>query len=70
MGAAKKKAPVKPTAAESLAKQKADSQGGGKCAVCMTAFASNSKKPVLKQHAESKHPKQTLAQCFPGVSFD
>ncbi|KAF4665188.1 hypothetical protein FOL46_003836 [Perkinsus olseni] len=37
------------------------------CSVCRQTFMCTQKK-LLPSHAESKHPKQTFDQCFPGVT--
>ncbi|TYJ56715.1 hypothetical protein B9479_002646 [Cryptococcus floricola] len=38
------------------------------CDVCKATFQGTSKIPVLQQHVDSKHPKSTVAACFPNVS--
>lgn len=35
------------------------------CNVCRTTFLCTSKAAGLKQHAEGKHPKKNLKECFP-----
>ncbi|KAK9823401.1 hypothetical protein WJX72_002500 [[Myrmecia] bisecta] len=36
------------------------------CATCRQTFLCNSTAAKLKEHSDSKHPKQTFEQCFPG----
>lgn len=36
------------------------------CQICRTTFLCTSKAAALKMHAESKHPKKALKECFPG----
>eukprot|EP00658_Telonema_sp_P-2_P082817 TRINITY_DN8824_c0_g1_i1.p2 TRINITY_DN8824_c0_g1~~TRINITY_DN8824_c0_g1_i1.p2 ORF type:complete len:106 (+),score=42.30 TRINITY_DN8824_c0_g1_i1:99-416(+) len=69
MGAAKAKKKAGPTAKERVAKDAAAKASGEKCKICMTTFQSTVKPASLKQHAESKHPKNTPADCFPNVKF-
>lgn len=35
------------------------------CQICRTTFLCTSKPAALKQHAEGKHAKKTLKECFP-----
>lgn len=37
------------------------------CEICRTQFMCTSKPVALKQHAESKHPKNTIKECFPAL---
>ena len=37
------------------------------CALCKTPFQSIKMKVQLRDHAAAKHPKNSLAECFPGV---
>ncbi|EER08583.1 small conserved protein, putative [Perkinsus marinus ATCC 50983] len=37
------------------------------CSICRQTFMCTQKK-LLPSHAESKHPKQAFADCFPGVT--
>ncbi|KAL4535521.1 hypothetical protein Ndes2526B_g06413 [Nannochloris sp. 'desiccata'] len=36
------------------------------CNICRQVFMNTSTKACLQQHAENKHSKNTLADCFPG----
>lgn len=38
-----------------------------KCTICSTVFKVTKKNADQKAHAESKHPKSTFAECFPGL---
>ncbi|WVF72009.1 hypothetical protein IAT40_006821 [Kwoniella sp. CBS 6097] len=35
------------------------------CDTCKATFQGTSKQPLLQQHVDSRHPKLTLATCFP-----
>ena len=37
------------------------------CTLCKTPFQSIKMKVQLRDHAAAKHPKNSLAECFPGV---
>lgn len=37
------------------------------CEICRTQFMCTSKAVALMQHAESKHPKNTVKECFPSL---
>ncbi|WVR05398.1 hypothetical protein IAU60_002413 [Kwoniella sp. DSM 27419] len=37
------------------------------CKTCFNTFQSTSKLPLLQQHVENKHPKSSMAICFPDV---
>lgn len=39
------------------------------CQVCRQSFLCTAKESVLKSHQESKHPKNTMADCFPSRSW-
>mmetsp|Transcript_83349 Transcript_83349/g.202101 ORF Transcript_83349/g.202101 Transcript_83349/m.202101 type:complete len:80 (+) Transcript_83349:65-304(+) len=39
-----------------------------KCTICSTAFKVTKKNADQKIHAESKHPKSTFEECFPGLT--
>ncbi len=48
-----------------------DRRGGGAviCAICKTNFSSVKMVVQMRDHQGSKHPKQTLAECFVGIDF-
>jgi hypothetical protein len=35
-----------------------------KCKICMQTFPSTCKAVTLAEHSDSKHPKNTFAECF------
>lgn len=35
------------------------------CNICRQSFMCNSTELKLREHSDSKHPKQTFADCFP-----
>mmetsp|Transcript_156429 Transcript_156429/g.276327 ORF Transcript_156429/g.276327 Transcript_156429/m.276327 type:complete len:80 (-) Transcript_156429:181-420(-) len=37
------------------------------CQICKTSFKITKKNADQKIHAESKHPKSSFAECFPGL---
>ncbi|KAL9653823.1 hypothetical protein ABK040_012884 [Willaertia magna] len=37
------------------------------CAICKQTYLCTTQEVVLKQHAESKHPKKTFKECFPDL---
>lgn len=37
------------------------------CKICMQSFKVTKKNADQKNHAESKHPKSTFEECFPGL---
>lgn len=39
------------------------------CEICRQTFMGTSSETVLRQHQESKHPKQTTKECFPSQSW-
>merc|ERR1711957_718170 len=40
-----------------------------KCSICSQSFKVTKKNVDQKAHAESKHPKSTKEECFPGLEF-
>jgi hypothetical protein len=66
--AERKKAGTKatPTSAASKAKSAADAQAFI-CAVCRTAFPVNVRAAQLAAHAEAKHGKLPVEQCWPHI---
>mmetsp|Transcript_41431 Transcript_41431/g.79388 ORF Transcript_41431/g.79388 Transcript_41431/m.79388 type:complete len:80 (-) Transcript_41431:159-398(-) len=40
-----------------------------KCAICNLTFKVTKKNADQRIHAESKHPRNSLAECFPGLEF-
>lgn len=46
-------------------KARTESQVGTTCKICRTNFTSIKMKQQLKDHQTAKHPKSTLADCFP-----
>ncbi len=49
---------------------KAARLGGGDkivCAICKQQLNAKASKIQLQEHLDSKHPKLTMAACFPGV---
>merc|ERR1712060_251052 len=37
------------------------------CTICKQSFKVTKKNTDQKAHADSKHPKSTFAECFPGI---
>lgn len=35
------------------------------CNICKQSFMCTAKKPLLEQHVDSKHPKNSFDDCFP-----
>jgi hypothetical protein len=50
-------------------KARTESKIGTTCAACKTPFQSVKMKQQLKDHWESKHPKLSFAECFPGETL-
>ena len=50
-------------------KQRTETKIGIVCAICRTPFQSIKMKAQLIEHWESKHPRVTLAECFPGETL-
>ena len=48
-------------------KERTESKAGTSCAICKTPFTSTKMKLQLKEHWEARHPRNTFADCFPGV---
>ena len=46
-------------------KARTESQIGTVCAICRANFTSVKMKQQLRDHQSSKHPKNTIAECFP-----
>ena len=46
-------------------KARNESQVGTVCEICKANFTSIKMKQQLKDHASSKHPRNTIAECFP-----
>ena len=63
MGAAKKKAAVKETAASKLDRSKTAGEAYI-CLLCRATFGSTNKKAALMQHCENKHAKNKPEECF------
>lgn len=36
------------------------------CTICKTGFMANQSDAQLQTHIDSKHPKSSMAECFPG----
>ncbi|GAB5035026.1 duf1909-domain-containing protein [Nannochloropsis oceanica] len=50
--------------AKSILKEKAKMMSQ-MCMICRATFMCTAKRPELEAHASTKHPKDTLAKCFP-----
>lgn len=48
-------------------KERTESKLGTACAICRTPFTSIRMKAQLREHWESKHSRNTYAECFPDV---
>ena len=48
-------------------KERTESKVGTACAICRAPFTSTKMKAQLVGHWETKHPKNTYADCFPDV---
>jgi hypothetical protein len=48
-------------------KERTESKIGTACAICRVPFTSIKMKTQLKEHWESKHPRNTYEECFPDV---
>ena len=48
-------------------KERTESKIGTTCLVCRAPFTSIKMKAQLKEHWESKHPRNTYEECFPDV---
>merc|ERR1711862_274557 len=52
---------------DAILRKQATAKEDVKCTVCMQAFKVTKKNADQKAHAESKHPKCSFAECFPGL---
>lgn len=48
-------------------KERTESKLGTHCTICRAQFTSIKMKTQLKDHWETKHPRNTYAECFPDV---
>lgn len=50
-------------------KERTESKAGLACAICRTPFVSIKMKDNMRTHWETKHGRNTFADCFPGVEL-
>eukprot|EP00659_Diplonema_papillatum_P000799 gene799-1227_t len=51
-------------------KPKKDAKPTTTCGVCKMSFNITKRNVEMKTHAEAKHPKSSLEECFPGMTFE
>merc|ERR1711957_684260 len=54
---------------DAILRKQATAKAEVKCSICMQVFKVTKTCADQKNHAASKHPKQTIADCFPGLEI-
>jgi hypothetical protein len=50
-------------------KMRTESKSAVLCALCKTPFTNSKMIVQLRDHAEAKHPRNSLMECFPDITF-